>query len=69
MKKISRQVVNDSVANFLKNGGTITKLPDGPNFRYHSHSVRVPSSMSVDTTATQEPANKKQLRHFKKSAV
>jgi hypothetical protein len=69
MKKITRKELNESVAIFLKNGGTITKLPDGPNFRYQSYGVRVPSSMLVDTTAGQDPANKKQLRHFEKSAV
>ena len=67
--KISLKKLNLEISKYLKNGGKITKLPDGPNFRYQSYSVRVPTSMSVDTTAGQDPANKKQLIHFEKSAV
>ena len=67
--KITRTELNEEVTKYLKNGGKITKLPDGPNFRFQSYSVRVPTSMSVDTTAGQDPANKKQLIHFEKSAV
>jgi len=67
--KISREDLNESIAKYLQNGGAITKLPDGPNFRFQTYSVRVPSSMSVDTTAGQEPSTKKQIEHFEKSAV
>ena len=67
--KITRKELNNEIAKFMKNGGKITKLPDGPNFRFQSYSVRVPTSMSVDTTAGQDPANKKQLIHFEKSAI
>jgi len=67
--KISREDLNESIDKYLKNGGSITKLPDGPNFRFQTYSVRVPSSMSVDTTASEKPFTKKQITHFKKSEV
>jgi len=67
--KITRKELNNEIAKFMKNGGKITKLPDGPDFRFQSYSVRVPTSMSVDTTAGQDPANKNQLRHFEKSVI
>ena len=62
--KITRKELNNEIAKYMKNGGKITKLPDGPNFRYQSYSVRVPTSMSVDTTAGQDPVNKKQLSYY-----
>ena len=67
--KISRKKLNREILKYLKNGGKITKLPDGPNFRFQAYGVRVPNSISVDTTAGQDPANNKQLIHFEKSAV
>ena len=60
--KITRKELNEEIAKYMKNGGKITKLPDGPNFRFQSYSVRVPTSMSVDITAGQDPANKKQFK-------
>ena len=67
--KITRKELNEEIAKYMKNGGKITKLPDGPNFRFQSYSVRVPTSMSVDTTAGHDPVNNKQLIYFEKEAV
>ena len=67
--KITRTELNEEVTKYLKNGGKITKLPDGPNFRFQAYGVRVPNSTSVDTTAGRDPANKKQLSFYEKSMV
>ena len=62
--KITREVLNTEVAKYIKYGGKITKLPDGPNFSFQTYGVRVPNSNSVDTTAGQDPVNKKQLSYY-----
>ena len=50
--KMNRSEVNQAVSRFLKNGGKITKLPDGPNHRFQPYGVRVtPSDPKVDVTA------------------
>ena len=67
--KITRTELNKEIAKYVKNGGKITRLPDGPNFRFQAYGVRVPNSTSVDTTAGQDPVNKQQLSYFEKSAV
>ena len=61
---MNRSELNEAVKSYLKNGGKITKLPDGPDFRFQAYGVRVPNSMSVDTTAGQDPVNKKQLSYY-----
>ena len=67
--KITRTELNAEITKYIKNGGKITRLPDGPNFRFQAYGVRVPNSTSVDTTAGQDPVNKKQLSFYKKSMV
>ena len=67
--KITRTELNAEITKYIKNGGKITRLPDGPNFRFQTYSVRVPNSTSVDTTAGQDPVNKKQLSYYEKSAI
>ncbi len=57
---MTRSELNDATARFLANGGKITKLPDGPDFRFQPHGVKVKESFSVDVTATEDPANIKQ---------
>ena len=48
------------MARFFADGGEVTKLPDGPDFRFQPHGVKVKESFSVDVTATEDPANIKQ---------
>ena len=67
--KITRTELNAEITKYIKNGGKITRLPDGPNFRFQTYSVRVPNSTAVDTTAGQDPVNKKQLSYYEKSAI
>ena len=66
---MNRNELNKAVKSYLKSGGKITKLPDGPNFRYQAYGVRVPNSTTVDTTAGQDPVNKQQLSYYEKSEI
>ena len=66
---MTREELNKAMVRYLADGGKITKLPDGPNFRFQAYGVRVPNSISVDTTAGQDPVNKKQLLYYENSAV
>ena len=66
---MNRSELNEAVKSYLKSGGKITKLPDGPNFRYQAYGVRVPNSTVVDTTAGQDPVNKQQLSYYEKSEI
>ena len=63
---MNRNELKRAVNNYLKNGGKITKLPDGPNYRFHQYGVKVPESTAVDTTAGQDPINEKQLSYYEK---
>ena len=66
---MNRNELNKAVKSYLKSGGKITKLPDGPNFRYQAYGVKVPNSTTVDTTAGQDPVNKQQLSYYEKSEI
>ena len=57
---MNRSELNEATAKYLANGGKVTKLPDGPDFRFQPHGVKVKESFSVDVTATEDPANIKQ---------
>ena len=68
--KMTRSEVNQAVSRFLKNGGKITKLPDGPNHRFQPYGVRVtPSDPKVDVTVTEDPANKEQEKAMLKESL
>ena len=59
---MTREELNESTAQFLKGGGKIKKLPDGPAFRWYPYSAmssksRDLSDLKVDVTAKEEPAN------------
>ena len=60
---MTRSEVNEAMAKFFANGGKVTKLPDGPDFRFQPYGVRVKENMTepkIDLTALEDPANKKQ---------
>ena len=60
---MTRSEVNEAMAKFFANGGKVTKLPDGPDFRFQPYGVRVKEDMTepkIDLTALEDPANKKQ---------
>ena len=65
--RMTRNEVNEAMARFFANGGKVTKLPDGPDFRFQPHGVKVKESFSVDVTATEDPANIKQETALEKN--
>ncbi len=61
--RMTRSEVNEAMARFFADGGKVTKLPDGPDFRFQPYGVRVKENMTepkIDLTALEDPANKKQ---------
>ena len=65
--RMTRSEVNEAMARFFADGGKVTKLPDGPDFRFQAHGVKVKESFSVDVTATEDPANIKQETALEKN--
>ena len=67
---ISREKLNLEVVKYLKNGGKITKLPDGPDFRFQPYGVRVPpGDPKVDLTITDTPTTKQQISYVEKNSL
>ena len=67
---MTRSELNEATVRFLANGGKVTKLPDGPDFRCQSYGVRVaPSDPKVDLTAMEDPSTKKQREAFEASTL
>ena len=64
---MNRSELNEATAKYLANGGKVTKLPDGPDFRFQPHGVKLKESFSVEVTATEEPANIKQETALEKN--
>jgi len=60
---MTRQELNEATAQFLKGGGKIKKLADGPAFRWYPYSAMSSTKsgqradLKVDVTAKEEPAN------------
>ena len=67
---MTRTEINTAVNAYLKNGGKITKLPDGPDFRFQPYGVRVtPGDPKVDLTITDTPTTKQQLSYVEKNTL
>ena len=67
---ISREKLNLEVVKYLKNGGKITKLPDGPDYRFQPYGVRVPSGdPKVDLTVSDTPTTKQQISYVEKNSL
>ena len=67
---ISREKLNIEVVKYLKNGGKITKLPDGPNYRFQPYGGRVtPGDPKVDLTITDTPTTKQQISYVEKNSL
>ena len=67
---MKRSELNEAVNNYLKNGGKITKLPDGPDFRFQPYGVRVtPGDPKVDLTITDTPTTKQQISYVEKNSL
>ena len=68
--KISRKKLNLEIDKYLKNGGKITKLPDGPDFRFQPYGVRVtPGDPKVDLTVSDTPTTKQQISYVEKNSL
>ena len=67
---ISREKLNLEVTKYLKNGGKIIKLPDGPDYRFQPYGVRVPpGDPKVDLTITDTPTTKQQISYVEKNSL
>ena len=66
---MTREEVKEAMNSFLKKGGKITKLPDGPNYSFNPYGVRVVHNAVVDLTATEDPSTKKQRKAFETNTL
>jgi len=66
---MTREEVKEAMDRFLKDGGKITKLPDGPNYSFNPYGVRVVPNAVVDLTATEDPGTKKQREDFETNTL
>ena len=66
---MTRKELNKAMVRYLADGGKITKLPDGPNFRFQPYGVKVANSNAVDLTATEDPGTKKQREVFESNTL
>ena len=68
--KISRKKLNLEIVKYLKNGGKITKLPDGPDFRFQPYGVGVtPGDPKVDLTVSDTPTTEQQISYVEKNSL
>ena len=68
--KISRKKLNLEISKYLKNGGKISKLPDGPDYRFQPYGVRVtPGDPKVDLTISATPTTKQQISYVEKNSL
>ena len=67
---ISREKFNLEVVKYFKNGGKITKLPDGPDYRFQPYGVRVtPGDPKVDLTVSAPPTTEQQISYVEKNSL
>ena len=68
--KIRRKKLNLEILKYLKKGGKITKLPDGPDYRFQPYGVRVaPGDPKVDLTISDSPTTKQQISYVEKNSL
>ena len=68
--KITRTELNKEIAKYVKRGGKITKLPDGPDYRFQPYGVRVtPGDPKVDLTITDTPTTEQQISYVEKNSL
>ena len=66
---MNRCKLNEAVQSYLNKGGKITKLPDGPDFRFQAYGVSVKPSNKVDLTSMEDPSSKKQTEAFESNKL
>ena len=68
--KIGRKKLNLEILKYLKKGGKIPKLPDGPDYRFQPYGVRVaPGDPKVDLTISDSPTTKQQISYVEKNSL
>ena len=68
--KISRKKLNLEIVKYLHKGGKITKLPDGPDYRFQPYGVRVsPGDPKVDLTISDTPTTQQQIKYVEKNSL
>ena len=67
---MTRTEIQKAVDNYLQKGGKITKLPDGPNFRFEPHDVKAaPSDPTVYRTITETPTTQQQMDYMEDNSL
>ena len=66
---MNRSELNEAVQSYLNKGVKITKLPDGPDFRFQAYGVSVKPSNKVDLTSMEDPSSKKQTEAFESNKL
>ena len=66
---MNRSKLNEAVQSYLNKCGKITKLPDGPDFRFQAYGVSVKPSNKVDLTSLEDPSSKKQTEAFESNKL
>ena len=66
---MNRSKLNEAVQSYLNKGGKISKLPDGPDFRFQAYGVSVKPSNKVDLTSMEDPSSKKQTEAFESNKL
>ena len=67
---MKRSELKEAVNSYLKNGGKITKLPDGPDYRFQPYGARAtPGDPKVDVTVTETPTTKQQISYVEKHSL
>ena len=66
---MNRSKLNEAVQSYLNKGGKITKLPDGPDFRFQAYGVSVKPSNKVDLTSMEDTSSKKQTEAFESNKL
>ena len=67
---MTRTEIDTAVNNYLKNGGKITKLPDGPDYRFQPYGARAqPDDPKVDLTVSDTPTTKQQIMYVEKNSL
>jgi hypothetical protein len=66
---MKRSELNEAMAKYFADGGKVTKLPDGPDFRFQPYGVRVKPGLGVDLTVAEDPGTTKQRKVVESNSV
>ena len=67
---MKRSELNEAMTKYFANGGKVTKLPDGPDYRFQPYGARVqPGDPKVDLTVSDTPTTKQQINYVEKHSL